>query len=145
MQGPWCDPADLDRLFRLRATRMLTAGGCLRFRHWRLYGERGLAGERAAVWVTGDTLTIEYATAALAQYQVTLEADGRQIRDVTEPRFFAIAHGSPQPFLPVLDEVAWEPAQRLPPYRARSVHAGASRQEHLFDLEEDDVTASAAH
>jgi hypothetical protein len=102
-------------------------------------------GERAAVWVTGDTLTIEYATAALAQYQVTVEADGRRIRDVTEPGFFATAHGSPQPFLPVLDEVAWEPAQRLPPYRARSVHAGASRQEHLFDLEENDATASAAH
>jgi len=41
--------------------------------------------------------------------------------------------------------VEWVPAQRLPPYRARSVHAGASRQEHLFDLEEDDFTASAAH
>ncbi len=36
-------------------------GGYLRFRHWRLYGERGLAGERAAVWVWDETLTIEYA------------------------------------------------------------------------------------
>ena len=59
VQGAWCDPADLDRLFRLRATRVLNAGGSLRFRHWRLYGERGLAGERAAVWVDGETLTID--------------------------------------------------------------------------------------
>ena len=51
VQGAWCDPADLDRLFRLRAHARLTAGGYVRFRHWRLYGERGLAGERAAVWV----------------------------------------------------------------------------------------------
>jgi hypothetical protein len=62
VQGAWCDPVDLDRLFRLRATRVLNAGGSLRFRHWRLYGERGLAGERAAVWVDGKTLTVEYAT-----------------------------------------------------------------------------------
>jgi transposase len=46
VQGAWCDPADLDRLFRLRATRVLNRGGSVRFRHWRLYGERGLAGAR---------------------------------------------------------------------------------------------------
>ena len=38
-----------------------TPHGSVRFRHWRLYGERGLAGERAAVWVWDETLTIEYA------------------------------------------------------------------------------------
>lgn len=86
--GAWCDPTDIDRLFLLRATRVLTGGGSVRFRHWRLYGERGLAGECAAVWVTGDTLTIEYATDALAQFRVVLEADRRRIREVTEPRFF---------------------------------------------------------
>ena len=29
--------------------------GYVRFRHWRLYGERGLAGEQAAVWLYGET------------------------------------------------------------------------------------------
>jgi hypothetical protein len=43
VQGAWCDPAKLDRLFRLRAMRRPNAQGCIRFRHWRLYGERGLA------------------------------------------------------------------------------------------------------
>ena len=145
VQGAWCEPADLDRLFRLRSIRSITAGGSIRFRHWRLYAERGLVGARAAVWVSGEALTLEYETETLAQYRVALEANGRGLQAVNEPRFFATDHGSPHPFLPVLDEVGWEPAQRLPPYRARSVHAGASRQEHLFDLEEDDVTASAAH
>ena len=52
VQGAWCEPADLDRLFRLRAhARAQRAAARVRFRHWRLYGERGLAGERAAVWV----------------------------------------------------------------------------------------------
>jgi hypothetical protein len=66
VQGAWCEPAAPDRLFRLRATCRLYAGGSVRFRHWRLYGERGLAGARATVWVDEETLTIEYATEALA-------------------------------------------------------------------------------
>jgi transposase len=132
VQGAWCDPTDLDRLFRLRATRVLTGGGSVRFRHWRLYGERGLAGERAAVWVAGDTLTIEYATEALAQYRVVLEADGRRIREVTEPRLFVTGHASPQPFLASLEDVVWHPAQRLMPYRARRRRCGEERQERLF-------------
>src|SRR5918999_1615653 len=88
VHGAWCDPADLDRLFRLRATRVLNAGGSVRFRHWRLYGERGLAGERAAVWVWDEELTIEYAGETLARYRVTYEADGHRLREVGEPRLF---------------------------------------------------------
>jgi hypothetical protein len=49
VQGAWYEPADLDRLFRLRWQRRIGVGGSIRFRHWRLYAERGLAGERAAV------------------------------------------------------------------------------------------------
>lgn len=145
VHGAWCDLTDLDRLFRLRSIRHIAASGSIRFRHWRLYAERGLAGERAAVWVNGETLTLEYETETLAHYRVALEANGRGLKEVAEPRFFATDHGSPQPFLPEVDDVEWEPAQRLAPYRARHGHAAASRQEHLFDLEEDDVTASAAH
>jgi hypothetical protein len=143
VQGAWCDRADLDRLFRLRSLRHITASGSIRFRHWRLYAERGLAGEHAAVWVTGESLTLAYETATLAQYRVALEADGRHLRDVTEPRFFPTDHGSPQPLLPVVDAVAWEPARRLPPYRARRPRGSAGRQERLFDLSEEAPTASA--
>ncbi len=119
VQGAWCDPANLDRLFRLRSTRVLNAGGSLRFRHWRLYGERGLAGERAAVQIHGEILTLEYETETLVQYRVALEADGHRLRKVSDPRFFPTAHQSPQPFLPPLDEVAWQPAQQLAPYAPR--------------------------
>jgi hypothetical protein len=132
VHGAWCDPADLDRLFRLRATRVLNAGGSLRFRHWRLYGERGLAGERAAVWVAGDTLTIEYRTEALAQYRVTTGVGGRRLQEVGEPRFFPHRHASPQPFLPPLEETAWHPARRLAPYRPRRTRDSDERQEPLF-------------
>jgi hypothetical protein len=135
VHGAWCEPTDLDRLFRLRATRVLNAGGFVRFRHWRLYGERGLAGERAAVWLDGETLTIEYLTEALAQYRVAYASGGRGLREVDEPGLFQTRYPSPQPFLPPLDEVEWHPAQRLLPYRPRRVRASDERQERLFDIE----------
>jgi hypothetical protein len=133
VHGAWCDPADLDRLFRLRATRRLNAHGCIRFHHWRLYGERGLAGERAAVWVWDETLTIEHASETLAHYRVTLETNGHGLREVAEPRFFATGHASPQPFLPPLDETEWHPAQRLAPYQPRRTPVAAGHQTLLPD------------
>jgi len=66
VHGAWCDPADLDRLFRVRAHRRVDGAGFVRDRRWRLYGERGLAGAEAAVWVLGETLSIKYATETLA-------------------------------------------------------------------------------
>jgi transposase len=140
VQGLWCDPTDLDRVFRLRATRRLNAHGCVRFRHWRLYGERGLAGARAAVWVWDETLTIEHAAETLAQYCVTVEADGRRLREVADPRFFPTSHVSPQPFLAPLDETEWHPAQRLAPYRLRRKRADGAQQVPLL---EPDREASA--
>jgi hypothetical protein len=140
VQGAWCDPAELDRLFRLRATRVLDAGGSLRFRHWRLYGERGLAGARAAVWVHGEALTIEYGTDTLAQYRVAVEADGHRLREVGQPRFFATAHASPQPFLVPLDEVEWHPVQQLAPYRPRRSRADDGEQPPLFTLAAEAAT-----
>jgi len=132
VQGSWCEPDDLDRLFRLRSTRVLNAHGCVRFRHWRLYGERGLAGARAAVWVWDETLTIEHAAESLAQYRVAVETDGRRLREVADPSFFATGHASPQPFLAPLDETDWHPIQRLAPYRPRRTRRDNGYQASLF-------------
>lgn len=140
VHGSWCEPTDLDRLFRLRAVRLLTAAGSLRFRHWRLYAERGLAGERAAVWVNGETLTIEYETETLVQYRVALGADGRHLREVSEPRFFATDHRSPQPFLPTLEETEWRPARQLSPYRPRKSRADDDGYTPLFSVDQEGAT-----
>jgi hypothetical protein len=137
VRGAWCDPADLDPFFRLRALRVLNAGGSLRFRHWRLYGERGLAGERAAVWLHDATLTVEYASETLAQYRVTLENDGRSLREVSDPRLYATGHGSLQPFLPVFDSLAWNPARRLVPYQPRRRRSSTETQNPLFEAERE--------
>lgn len=140
MHGAWGEPADLDRLFRLRATRVLNRGGSLRFRHWRLYGERGLAGERAAVWVDEETLTVEYATDTLARYRVGYEADGHRLREVDDPRLYATGHTSPQPFLPKLADVEWHPAQRLAPYRLRRKRRDEGTQARRLAPETDGAT-----
>lgn len=102
VHGARCDPADLDRLFRVRAHRRVAAGGYLRFRDWRLYGERGLAGAEAAVRLLGNDLTVEHATDTLARYRVAYEPDDRHIRDVTAPRLFETRYPSPRPFLGAL-------------------------------------------
>jgi hypothetical protein len=52
----------------------------MRFRHRRLYSERGLAGCEAAVWVLGEQLAIEHATTTLAEYRVTYAPGGWRIR-----------------------------------------------------------------
>jgi hypothetical protein len=137
VQGAWCERAAIDRLFQLRAWRVLNEHGSLRFRHWRLYGERGLAGKPAAVWLCGETLTIEHATEALAQHRVTLADNEQRIRDVSDPQLFVTGHASPQPFLSPLDEVEWRPAQRLAPYRPRRRRDGEGTQEPLFAVADE--------
>jgi hypothetical protein len=58
IHGVWCDEAELDRLFRLRAERVFDAGGYVRYKRWRIYGERGLARRRGAVWLFGEVLSV---------------------------------------------------------------------------------------
>jgi hypothetical protein len=132
VHGAWCEPADLDRLFRLRTTRVLDANGSVRFRRWRLYGERGLAGERAAVWVAGETLTIESRAKALIQYRVALEPDGHRLREVAGASPLPHRHLSPQPFLAPLDETPWHPARKQAPHRPRRKRVPDTPQEPLF-------------
>jgi len=103
----------------VRAHRRVDGAGFVRFRNWRRYGERGLAGAEAAVWALGETLTFGYATDTLAEYTVAFESDERHLRAVRDPRLCATRYPARQPFLPPLDAVAWQPALRLPIYAAR--------------------------
>ena len=61
-------PDVLHRIFHTtRFRRHLDTLGYLRFRHWRIYAEYGLAGQTAVLWLYGDTLTIVFDDTALAQ------------------------------------------------------------------------------
>ena len=56
VHGREFSPAALQRVFyATRFGRTVDRLGYVRFRHWRVYGERGVAGEHAAVWLSGST------------------------------------------------------------------------------------------
>jgi hypothetical protein len=61
VMGTPLDLGELARLFRpVRFSRWLDRAGYVRFRRWRLYGERGLPKQGALVWLSEETLTLGY-------------------------------------------------------------------------------------
>ena len=123
----------LHRIFhRTRSGRTLDRLGYLRFRNWRLYGERGLAGEQAAVWLYEQTLTIAFGDEALAQYHVTYQPHRRHLGTVGQPRLYETPHRAPQPYLWEVGDGDWLPVLRLPTYAARQRGPGGATQVPLF-------------
>ena len=110
---------ELRRLFTLRFARRLDQQGYVRFRHWRIYGERGLAGEQGAVWLYGEHLTVHFAEDPLAQYKVTYERDQQGLKTVTDPRVLETQFRSPQLLLWELGPEDWHLVVRLPEYAPR--------------------------
>ncbi len=113
-------PQELDKVFRsTRFGRTLDRLGYARFRHFRLYAEEGLSGERAAIWLYGENLTLEYADDTLATYKVRYQPGGKGLLDVSEPKLFATPHRSPQPHLWELGETEWLKVVHVPEYIQR--------------------------
>jgi transposase InsO family protein len=131
VKGIWCDPAALDRLFQVRASRRFDQNGYVRFRHWRIYGERGLAGRHGAAWLFGNVLSLTFEETLLAQYQVAYAPDGRHLQALTEARLFANRHPSLQPYLPGLAS-DWPLTVQLPPPAPRRRLAMRGVQGRLF-------------
>lgn len=126
--------------YATRFGRRLNRTGYLRFRHWRLYGERGLAGEQVADWLYGEQLTVAFADESLAQYRVTYQPDQRQLNNVAEEQLFETPYRSPQLPFWGRDEVEWLTVIRVPPYAPRQPHRPATiSQARLFP--QDDVVA----
>jgi transposase InsO family protein len=88
-------PADENTLHRvfytLRFGRVLDARGYARFRHWKVYGARGLAGRPVGLWLYGPQLTVEHRDEPLAQFQVTYAPGKRQFKAVTLLRAYVDA------------------------------------------------------
>jgi hypothetical protein len=131
VKGIWCDPATLDRLFQVRAPRRFDQNGYVRFRHWRIYGERGLAGRHGAAWLFGTVLSLTFEETLLVQYQVAYAPDGRHLQALTEARLFANSHPSLQPYLPGLAS-DWPLTVQLPPPAPRRRLAVRGVQGRLF-------------
>jgi putative transposase len=117
VQGIQRDPAELHRIFyATRFGRKLDKLGYVRFRHWRIYGERGLSGQQAAIWLYGETLLVEFSDEPLAQYSVAYEPNRRHLREVVPRQHFETQYQSPQ--LPIWDlgDGEWLHVLRLQPY-----------------------------
>jgi transposase len=114
--------------------RRVDRSGYVRFRRWRLYGERGLTRQTVAVWLTNERLVLTYSDEPLAQYAVTYARDRRHLRTVREERLFVTPFQSPQPPL-------WEPAEgewlrvlQLPAPLPRRPRRPTGEQPALFAL-----------
>lgn len=138
VRGRPVDAEELAAAFApVQMPRRVDRSGYIRFRRWRLYGERGLSQQTVGVWLTEERLVIVYSDEPLARYTVRYARDRRQLRTVREERLFVTPFQSPQPPL-------WEPAEgewlrvlRLPPpppRRPRSRVVGEQRV--LFTAEE---------
>ena len=123
--------------FSARFVRVLDTLGYARFRHWRLYGEEGLAGREAALWLAAESLTVEHAGETLSRYEVEVEAATGELRSVGRPRLFETSHRRswPQPRLFALDalgEAGWLKALRLERYALRRPRSPQALQQALF-------------
>jgi len=128
---------DLARGFApILSTRRVDQTGYVRFRNWRLYGERGLAERSASIWVTEEEVTIQLAEEPLAKYSVTHQRDHRHFRQVTPKRVFETPYQSPQPPLLKLNPDDWRLAIELPMHRRRHRHRSSLIQAELFGPDE---------
>lgn len=129
-------PEVLHRVFyRTRFGRKLDRMGYVRFRHWRVCGEQGLARDHAAVWLYGETLTVEYADEPLAQYRVRYQPDKTHLLTVEEPRLFETAFRSPQLPLWELNDDEWRKVVRRAPYAPRARQREMVTQPTLFAID----------
>jgi len=91
-----------------------------------------LGKEHAAVWLYGETLTIEFADEPLARYRVRYQPDKKHLRAVEEPHLFATPFRSPQLALWELDDTEWLKVLRRPDYAARKPRTVIPAQGVLF-------------
>ena len=106
-------------LYATQFTRHLDRHGYLKFKHWRFFGENGLAGEEVSVWVYEHTLKVEHQATTLSLYSVRLSPDQQQITEVKNARRLETHFRSPQLDLWQLSETEWVLALRRPEPAAR--------------------------
>jgi len=128
VQGKVWRPEHLDHIFySTRFVRQLNPHGYFRFRHWKLYGELGLAKRKATIWLSKEHLTVEYGDEPLSQYAVQYQPDEKHLRNIKEPYHFETRYRSSQLWLWQQGEVEWHMVRRLPDYvprKKRVAHEG---------------------
>jgi hypothetical protein len=90
--------------FSTRFTRGLDPLGYARLKHWRIYGEEGLAARGGAVGLGDSGLVVECGVDTLARYDVSWSPGSPMLGEVTTPRLFATKHRPLQLKLFALEE-----------------------------------------
>jgi transposase len=139
-------PKDLERaFFSERHTRVLDGLGYATLMRWRLYGEEGLVGKEADLWLLEDTITVEHAGEPLSAYKVAYDpAGGRggagRLLRVGKPILFETRFAPGQMRLfrltETLGEDGWLKALRLEDYAPRSPRRPTMLQQVLFTYTE---------
>src|SRR5260370_3587855 len=73
-------------LYATQFTRHLDRHGYLKFKHWRFFGENGLAGEEVSVWVYENTLKVDAQATALSLYSVQPSSHQHEITEMNNHR-----------------------------------------------------------
>lgn len=94
-------------LYATQFTRQIDRHGFVRFKHWKFYGELGLAGENISVWVYEGNLKVEYQATTLALYELGIEKKTGEIAEVKNPRRLETHFRSPQLDLWQVSETEW--------------------------------------
>ncbi len=66
------------------------------WRRWKVYGEEGLAGEEAVLWLREKTLTVEHAGEPLSRYELEFSAGTDKPRALSRPVLFGSTITLPQ-------------------------------------------------
>jgi len=128
---------DLKRaFFWTRFARVLDPLGYARLMNWRVYAEEALAKREVALWLGGDTLSVEYAGETLSRYEVDCHprrGGGFFLREVREPELFESTHRRSWPQLRLfgLEETlgeGWLKALRLEAYALRGGQRSSSQE-----------------
>lgn len=137
---------DLARaFFSTRFTRTLDDLGYVCIMRYRLYGEEGLAGREADLWLQEDSLTVEYGGEALSRYEVDYDATGGRssygkLRAVKSPTLFETSLALDQLKLfslaEVLGDEGWIKVLKLDEYAQRQPHRPEELQQVLFPYTE---------
>jgi len=107
-------------LYATQFTRQIDKHGYIRFKHWKFFGENGLAaGEEVSVWVYEDTLKVEHQATTLSLYSVRFSPDQKQITEVKNARRLETHFRRPQIDLWQLSDTEWLLALRRPEPVAR--------------------------
>jgi len=130
-------PGDLSRaFFSTRFVRRLDALGYARIKHWRIYGEEGLARCEVALWLGDGGLAVEHGGDTLSRYDVSFSTGGARLSAVTNPRLFPTRHRPPQLKLFALEDAlgdaGWLKVLALDGYAPRSQSKPEMLQEVLF-------------